>query len=71
MNSSRRIRTVTDAQGRYRVEFVFYLFFYDLTGFDRVKYRQPVPLTSATVSNQTTLVVNHILQFHPSGRVDA
>jgi hypothetical protein len=72
--SRREVRTVTDAQGRYRVEFVpvsvgnnFYLFFYDVTGFDRVKYRRPEPLDiSDRLRSQTTLVVNHILQFHPS-----
>jgi hypothetical protein len=70
----REIRTVTDAEGRYRFEFVpvaignnFFLFFYDTTGFDRVKYRRPGPLDiSDRLQRNETLVANHILQFHPS-----
>jgi YD repeat-containing protein len=70
----REARTVTDTEGRYRFEFVpvaignnFYLFFYDTTGFDSVKYRRPEPLdiTDRLQRNQT-LVVNHVLQFNPS-----
>jgi hypothetical protein len=72
--SRREVRTVTDAQGRFRVEFVpvsvgnnFFLFFYDVTGFDRVKYRRPEPLDiTDRLRSQPTLVVNHILQFQPS-----
>jgi hypothetical protein len=70
----REVRTVTGTDGRYRFEFVpvavgnnFYLFFYDTTGFDSVKYRRPEPLdiTDRLQRNQT-LVVNHFLQFNPS-----
>jgi len=45
------VKGTTDAQGRYRIEFFpgtvgnnFYLFFYDKTGFDGVKYRRPEPV---------------------------
>lgn len=70
----REVRTVTGADGRYRFEFVpvavgnnFYIFFYDTTGFDRVKYRRPEPLDiTERLQWNETLVVNHILQFHPS-----
>lgn len=67
-------RAVTDAQGRYRVEFVpaslgnnFYLFFYDQTGFDRAKYRQPEPLDiTPLLERDQTLTVNQVLRFQPS-----
>jgi hypothetical protein len=67
-------RTVTDAQGQYRVEFSpaslgnnFYLFFYDKTGFDRVRYRQPEPLDITPLLDRgRTVTVNQVLQFHPA-----
>ncbi len=67
-------RTTTDAQGRYRIEFVpgnlgnnFYLFFYDKTGFDRVKYRQPEPLDiTSLLKRDRTVTVNQVLQFQQS-----
>jgi len=67
-------RTATDAQGQYRLEFVpaslgnnFYLFFYDQTGFDRVKYRQPEPLDiTDLLGGSRTATVNQVLQFQPS-----
>ncbi len=67
-------RTVTDAQGRYRIEFIpaslgnnFYLFFYDKTGFDRVKYRQPEPLDiTPLLERDRGVTVNQVLQFQPS-----
>jgi hypothetical protein len=67
-------RAVTDAQGQYRVEFVpanlgnnFYLFFYDKTGFDRVKYRQPEPLdVTSLLDRGRTVIVNQVLRFQPS-----
>lgn len=70
----RDVRTVTDGQGRYRVEFVpasvgnnFFLFFYDTTGFDRVKYRRPEPLdVTEHLRRDRTVVINQVLQFHPS-----
>jgi hypothetical protein len=44
-------RALTDREGRYRLEFIpstlgnnFYLFFYDRTGFDSVRYRTPEPI---------------------------
>jgi hypothetical protein len=70
----REVRTVTDAQGRFRIEFApadlgnnFFLFFYDVTGFDRIKYRRPEPLDiTERLSRDQAVVVNHILQFEPS-----
>jgi len=67
-------RAVTDPQGQYRIEFVpaslgnnFYLFFYDKTGFDRVKYRQPEPLDITTLLDRNqSVTVNQVLQFQPS-----
>lgn len=67
-------RAVTDAQGQYRVEFVpaslgnnFYLFFYDRTGFDRVKYQRPDPLdVTSLLERGRTLTVNQVLRFQPS-----
>ena len=67
-------RAVTDPQGQYRIEFVpanlgnnFYLFFYDKTGFDGVKYRQPEPLDiTPLLGRDRTVVVNQVLQFQPS-----
>ncbi len=62
---------VTDAQGRYRIEFVpaslgndFSLFFYDKRTFDRVKYRQPEPLDiTSMLDRRRTVTVNQVLQF--------
>lgn len=66
-------RAVTDAQGRYRIEFIpaslgnnFYLFFYDKTGFDRVKYRQPESLDiTPLLERDPQVTVNQVLQFQP------
>jgi len=68
------IRLATDAQGQYSIEFVpanlgnnFYLFFYDKTGFDRVKYRKPEPLNiTLLLGRDKTVTVNQVLQRHPS-----
>jgi hypothetical protein len=68
----REVRGTTDAQGRYRLEFVpaalgnnFFLFFYDRTGFDRVKYRRPEPLDiTALLERDRVLTVNQVLQLH-------
>ncbi|RPI10706.1 MAG: carboxypeptidase regulatory-like domain-containing protein [Zetaproteobacteria bacterium] len=70
----RDVRTATDAEGRYRVEFVpasvgnnFFLFFYDAKGFDRVKYRRPEPVdVTDQLRRSRTVAVNQILQFHPA-----
>lgn len=70
----REVRTVTDAQGRFRIEFApaslgnnFFLFFYDVTGFDRVKYRRPEPLDiTERLGRDQAVVVNRVLQFEPS-----
>ena len=70
----REVRTATDAQGRYRLEFIpgnlgnnFYLFFYDKTGFDGVKYRRPEPLDiTPLLRRDRDVTVNQVLQFVPS-----
>lgn len=70
----REVRTATDADGRFRIEFApaslgnnFFLFFYDVTGFDRIKYRRPEPLDiTDRLSRNQAVVVNHVLQFEPS-----
>jgi len=64
----------TDAEGRYRIELVpaavgnnFFIFFYDKTGFDRVKYRQPEPLDiTQLLERDRTLIINQVLRFHPA-----
>lgn len=64
----------TDAEGRYRIEFVpatignnFFIFFYDKTGFDRVKFRQPEPLDiTELLRRDRTLIVNQVLKFQPA-----
>lgn len=68
----REARGTTDAQGGYRLEFVpatlgnnFFLFFYDKTGFDRVKYKRPEPLDiTPLLERDRTATVNQVLQFH-------
>ena len=64
------VRATTDAQGHYRIEFVpakvgnnFTLFFYDKTGFDRVKYQAPESEDITSLLKQEQVVVNHVLQF--------
>ncbi|MEK6718541.1 MAG: carboxypeptidase-like regulatory domain-containing protein [candidate division NC10 bacterium] len=62
----------TDAEGRYRIEFVpaslgnnFYLFFYDKAGFDRVEYRRPEPLDiTPLLERDRALTVNQVLQYN-------
>jgi hypothetical protein len=62
-------RAVTDADGRYRLEFIpstignnFYLFFYDRTGFDAVRYRRPEPIEiTDLLKRDTRVVVNQAL----------
>ena len=68
------VRGRTDAEGRYRIELVpaavgnnFFIFFYDKTGFDRVKYRQPEPLDiTQLLERDRTLIINQVLRFHPA-----
>ncbi len=67
-------RTVTDGQGQYRLEFIpanlgnnFYLFFYDRSGFDRVKYRRPEPIDiTPLLKPDRPITVNQVLQIEPS-----
>lgn len=65
------VRGMTDAEGRYRIEFVparvgndFTLFFYDKTGFNAVKYRRPEPhdITSRLGSDRV-LTINSVLEL--------
>ena len=68
------VRGRSDAEGRYRIELVpaavgnnFFIFFYDKTGFDRVKYRPPEPLDiTQLLDRDRTLIVNQVLRFHPA-----
>ena len=68
------VRGRTDAEGRYRIELVpaavgnnFFIFFYDKTGFDRVKYRPPEPLDiTQLLDRDRTLIINQVLRFHPA-----
>lgn len=69
----REVRTATDAQGRFRIEFApadlgnnFFLFFYDVTGFDWVKYRRSEPVDITERLRDRTVVVDRVLQFNPS-----
>jgi hypothetical protein len=69
-NAQQETRAVTDADGRYRLEFIpstignnFYLFFYDRTGFDAVRYRKPEPIDITDLLRRERLVlVNQVLQ---------
>jgi YD repeat-containing protein len=69
----REVQTVTDGQGRYRIEFVptslgnnFFLFFYDASGFDRVKYQRPEPLDiTERLRRDRTTTINPVLRLHP------
>jgi hypothetical protein len=64
-------RATTDAEGHYRLEFIpatlgnnFYLFFYDKSGFDGVKYRRPGPLDITELLNRDrTVIVNQVLRY--------
>ena len=68
------VRGRTDAEGRYRIELVpaavgnnFYIFFYDKTGFDRVRYRPPEPLDiTQLLERDRTPPINQVLKFHPA-----
>jgi hypothetical protein len=70
----REVQTLTDAQGRYRIEFVpaslgnnFFLFFSDATGFDRVKYQRLEPLdVTDRLRRDGTTTINPVLRFQPS-----
>lgn len=65
------VKANTDAEGRYRIEFVpatignnFFMFFYDKTGFDRVKFRQPASLDiTDLLGRDRILIVNQVLKF--------
>jgi len=68
----REIKTVTDAQGRYRLEVVpsqlgnnFYLFFYG-EGFDAVQFKKPesVELTDRLKESRVVTVHRHF-EWHP------
>ena len=69
----REVQTITDAQGRYRIELVpaslgnnFFLFFYDASRFDRIKYQRPDPLdVTERLRRDGTTIVNPVLRFHP------
>ena len=68
------VKAFTNAEGRYRIEFMpakigndFTLFFYDAVGFDWVKYRPSEQLDiGALLENDRPPVVNHTLRFQPA-----
>ena len=68
----REVKTVTDAQGRYRLEVVpsqlgnnFYLFFYG-EGFDTVRFKKPesVELTDR-LKESKIITIHRNLEWHP------
>jgi hypothetical protein len=68
------VKAFTNAEGRYRIEFMpakigndFTLFFYADTGFDWVKYRRSEPLDIGDrLKGDRPVVVDHVLQFQPT-----
>ena len=70
----REVQTITDGQGRYRIELVpaslgnnFFLFFSDASGFDRVKYQRLEPLdVTDRLRRDGATTVNPVLRFQPS-----
>ncbi len=68
------LKTFTNPEGRYRLEFVparsgnnFYLFFFDASHFDGVKYKRPEPIEITDRLKQADpVVVNQVLQFTPA-----
>ncbi len=64
-------RTTTDGQGHSRLEFIpatlgndFSLFFYDKTGFDGIKYKQPEPLDiTPLLKRDRSVTVNQVLRY--------
>jgi len=70
----KEIKAFTDAEGRYRIEFVpaqagnnFFLFFYDVSGFDGVRYKRPAA-TEITdlLKSGGPLVANQVLAASPT-----
>ncbi len=68
--AQQQARVLTDAEGRYRLEFIpstignnFYLFFHDRTGFDAVRYRKPEPIDiTDLLRRERRLLINQVLQ---------
>ena len=68
------VKASTDAEGRYRIDFVpaqagnnFYLFFYDVSGFDGVKYKRPEPVEiTDRLKRGGAVVVNQVLRLTPT-----
>jgi hypothetical protein len=66
----KEVKTSTDAEGRYRIEFVpaevgnnFFLFFYDVSGFDGVRYTRPsANEITDLLRNGGEVVVNQTLE---------
>jgi hypothetical protein len=66
----KEIKASTDAEGRYRIEFVpaqagnnFFLFFYDVSGFDGVRYKRPAATEiTGLLKNGESLVANQVLE---------
>lgn len=70
--SRQELKTTTDAQGRFRLEFVperlgnnFFLFFYG-DGFDGVQYRRPESLdVTQRLDREREVRIDQVLRFHP------
>jgi hypothetical protein len=68
------VKASTNAEGRYRIEFVpaqsgnnFFLFFYDVSGFDGVRYKRPEPIEiTDRLKHEGGVVVNQVLRFTPT-----
>jgi hypothetical protein len=71
--SRKEIKALTDADGRYRIEFMpaqagnnFFLFFYDVSGFDGVRFKRPEPIEITDLLKKgSAAVVNQTLQVSP------
>ncbi len=70
----REVRGVTDAAGRYRIEFDagvlgnnFFLFFYDKQGFDHVRFSRPDPVDiTDRMAGRRELTFPMVLRLHPA-----
>jgi hypothetical protein len=70
----KELRTLTDEEGRYRLEFTpnqlgnnLFLFFYDREGFDSVRFQKPEPLdVTSQLDMNKEVVINQVLLIHPN-----
>ena len=70
----KELRTLTDEEGRYRLEFTpnqlgnnLFLLFYDKEGFDPVRLQKPEPLdVTSQLDMNKEVVINQVLLIHPN-----